>query len=408
MTTDYDIIISGGGMVGLALALAAAKFDLRAKVIEQQPLPPVTKPDGEFAPRVSAINHASERLLTQLNAWQRIPKHRRSLYQHMNVWDGLGQGTIGFSADHVQANHLGHIIENDEIVYALWQAANEHPNVDISESDRIVDWQQTDTNVSVTTERSSVFTAKVLVGCDGKRSVLRTQSSIEQWSWDYHHTAIVSTVRHENPHNQTASQVFLESGPLALLPLESPDPTEHVSSLVWSAKRTRAEALMALPDDEFLAELNHAFERRFGGCLSVDRRFAFPLTAQQAKTYRDGRLIILGDAAHSIHPLAGLGVNLGFLDAATLADVWQKAHSQDIDIGHDWVARRFQRQRQTHNLAVGALMEGLKRLFDTQAALPVIARNAGLNLFNQSSILKRPLILGALGDFGVELPPLCR
>ncbi|MEJ2042766.1 MAG: UbiH/UbiF/VisC/COQ6 family ubiquinone biosynthesis hydroxylase [Reinekea sp.] len=404
----FDLIISGGGMVGLALAAASARFGLHCALIEKGTITINDDQPDQFSPRVSALNLASERLLTHLGAWQRIPEHRKTPYFDMNVWDGLGSGQINFNAHDVQTDHLGHIVENSYITEALWQTVLDHPEIEVFTGDSVCQWQQNETGIRVETEQGHHLSASLLTGCEGKHSPVRQKSKIEQWQWAYEHTAIVTTVFHDKPNAHVASQVFLESGPLAFLPLTHTKPGQYASSIVWSAKTERAEQLLHLDDAGFIAQLEHAFEARYGKILAIDPRFSFPLTATQSKTYIDGRVVVLGDAAHTIHPLAGLGVNLGFLDAAALADVLSQAKNGQQDCAHRFVLRRYQRQRQTHNLAVAALMEALKRLFDTQAALPVVARNLGLSLLNRQALLKRPLVLGALGDFGTPLPSLCQ
>lgn len=404
----HDVVISGAGMVGLALAAGAAKANLKVCLIEKSTQMHADSNSLVFSPRVSAINHASERLLKNLGAWSHLPADRLSMYTDMSVWDGLGQGQIHFAAHDVSQSHLGHIIENRLITDALRSTVQTMEQVELIEGDVISQWHQDGEHVSIESEQGLLFTSKTLVASEGKHSPVRLASNIDTWSWDYGHTAIVTTVRHEKSHRQTASQVFLETGPLAFLPLTHEEDKEHFSSIVWSVKNEEVDALMALDDQAFKLRMNQAFEATYGELIDVDPRFAFPLTAQQAKQYFDGRVVALGDAAHTIHPLAGLGVNLGFLDAATLAGEWERAELASMDLGHEFVMRRFQRQRQTHNLAVAALMEGLKRLFDTQLPAPVIARNLGLQLFNNNRLLKRPLIQGALGDLGTPLPPLCR
>ena len=209
-------------------------------------------------------------------------------------------------------------------------------------------------------------------------------------------------------HWDSNGQLTRATGPLAFLPLRNAASPEHHSSIVWSVKSEQVAELLALSSEDFARALAQAFEQRLGRVEQVSERTSFPLSAQQAKTYFNQRVVILGDSAHSIHPLAGLGANLGFLDAATLAETWQRARQQGMDLGQSFVLRRFQRQRQGHNLAVGGAMEGLKRLFDSQSALPVLLRNSGLRMLNASALAKRPLILGALGQIGPELPELCR
>ena len=386
----HDIIISGAGLVGLSLAAACAQAGLTVALIEQQPRVPFDADAEHFSPRVSAINLASQRMLSNLGVWQHLPAERLSAYDAMHVWDGLGQGQIDFDAHAIQQPQLGHIIENPALIEALWRRIDELDSIDLCLPDRISTWHQDDAGVKVETENGRVLVAQSLVASEGKHSPLRQEADIASWQWPYHHTAIVTTVRHELAHQRCAQQVFLPTGPLAFLPLRNAASPEHHSSIVWSVKSEQV------------------FEQRLGRVEQVSERTSFPLSAQQAKTYFNQRVVILGDSAHSIHPLAGLGANLGFLDAATLAETWQRARQQGMDLGQSFVLRRFQRQRQGHNLAVGGAMEGLKRLFDSQSALPVLLRNSGLRMLNASALAKRPLILGALGQIGPELPELCR
>lgn len=405
---SHDVIISGGGMVGLATAIGLSQAGLRVAVLEKQPYDETPAQPDTFSARVSAINHSSEHLLRNLGAWEKIPNERRSVYRDMRVWDGLGTGTIDFSADDVQAGHLGHIIENRHIVLALLSVARTQPSLDLFSEETLTDWSQNDRQVSVSTSLGQRLSAPLLVGSEGKGSPVREQSGIDLWQWQYDQTALVTTVQHEHAHEATAQQVFLADGPLAFLPLQDIDQLQTFSSIVWSVPPQRAEHLLALSQQSFCRVLGEAFEHRLGKVISADTRASFPLQAQQAKHYFDGRVTVIGDAAHTIHPLAGLGVNLGFLDAGALIDAVVEAHRKQTDIGHAFTLRRFQRSRQSHNLAIAGLMESLKRGFTTQAPLPVLVRNTGLNLLNRISLLKRPLVQGALGDLGPALPSLCR
>ncbi|MDN3650612.1 UbiH/UbiF/VisC/COQ6 family ubiquinone biosynthesis hydroxylase [Reinekea marina] len=401
-TNSHDIIISGAGLVGLSLALACAQKGFKIALIEKNAPQPLTLESGQFSPRVSAINHASERFLRSIGVWQTLPRQRMCGYNKMHVWDGLGSAALNFNADEVQASHLGHIIENNLIIDALWQGIYQHQSIDLFLSKQVTGLEQNKERANVILSSQEQLSASLVVGAEGKYSPIRQLAEIETYDWDYQHTAIVTTVTHQHYHDHCAQQVFLDSGPLAFLPLSDELDGQNKSSIVWSVKTPQAETLLALSDGEFRNALNQAFEHKLGEIDAIDTRFSFPLKAQQAKTVFKDRVAIVGDAAHTIHPLAGLGVNLGFLDAAALAQELTRAKQKQIDLTHPFVLRRYQRTRKSHNWAVAALMEALKRGFDTQHPFSVLARNAGMNLLNKHSLAKRPLILAALGDIGTN------
>lgn len=392
-------------MVGLALANAAAQLNFRVALIEQHPVYEATT---RFSNRVSAINPASERLLTRLGTWSLIPDHQKTAYRTMHVWDGLGTGSLDFTADSLPASHLGHIIENQHIIAALMNQAQLNDHIEVFQPDQISQFHSTPDAVIVTLNSGLTLQGKILVGAEGKHSQVRQALGLPMHRWEYGHTAIVATVQHQLAHRHCARQVFLASGPLAFLPMSDSDAPEQISSIVWSAQTTEAQRLLSLSDKTFNRELVQAFEHQLGETRLITQRQSFPLSAQHSSAYFQGRVVILGDAAHSIHPLAGLGVNLGFLDAGTLIDEWRRANHLKLDIADHRVLRRFQRQRRLHNWSVIGLMEGLKRGFDQTNPTLVIARNWGLSLLNAHTTLKRPLTLSAMGDFATPLPTLCQ
>ncbi len=214
---------------------------------------------------------------------------------------------------------------------------------------------------------------------------------------DYHQHAIVTTVRHQQSHRGVAHQVFLETGPLAFLPLQDETGDQYASSIVWSVDNDAVQTLLDLPKDEFLTALNRAFEHTLGELTDCDPRFSFPLQQMHSKHYIAPRLVLVGDAAHALHPLAGQGVNLGFQDAATLASEWHRARQRGEDPGSERTLRRYQRQRQGHNPGAMAAMEGFKRLFGSDHPLAVLSRNWGMSQLDRLSLAKRPLIRTALG-----------
>lgn len=397
---DYDAVIVGGGMVGLSLAVAAARQGLAIALVEHN-LPTEESPvSGHFSPRVSAISHRSQGWLESLGVWSKLPPGRACAYERMTVWDGLGQGRIDFDAMDAQATSLGHIVENRWLTQALWQVARECRSLQIHTGRSVAEWQRNESGIRVELDDGRQLTAPVLAACDGRFSGIRKEAGFRTREWDYGQTALVTSIRHQQSHGATARQVFLETGPLALLPLTDESGTQHWTSIVWSANTERAEQLFAMSDNDFLVELNRASEGCLGTIEATDPRHRFPLSQAHATDYIQDNLALLGDAAHAIHPLAGQGVNLGFLDAEALCKEWLRARERGLSPGDRNVLRRYQRQRQAHNLAAMSAMEGFKRLFGSTHPAPVLLRNAGLNLLNRSRLAKWPLMKAAMGELG--------
>lgn len=394
---SFDAIIAGGGMVGLSLAIAASQSGLRVAVIEPGVAEaPQLEPDV-FSPRVSAVNHFTRQWFESLGVWQQLPRQRLCGYRQMHVWDGLGQGQIAFDSDQIGHSELGHIVENRWLLDAMLSVASRQTRLELMAGHRLATWNQDNHQTIVQLEDGTELTSTVLAGCDGRHSKLREQAGIDTREWPYHHTALVTSIKHQRPHQATARQVFLDSGPLALLPLNNSG-DEHWSSIVWSADTHRATELLALDDEAFKQALHQASEGCLGDIEQADPRHSFPLSQMHAKDYYKGRLVLLGDAAHAIHPLAGQGANLGFQDAKALSDEWARAHKYRLDLGERSIMRRYQRQRQTHNLAAMAAMDGFKRLFQSDQPLAVLARNIGMSQFNRHPLIKRPMMLAATGQ----------
>lgn len=394
---SHDLLIVGGGMVGLALAIDSARQGLSVIVVEKDLPEPETVVAGEYSPRVSAISRQSQDWLTSLGVWQHLPVGRACAYHEMKVWDGRGQGRIGFHADEVQAADLGHIVENRWLVSALWHQAENTPGLTLLAGRTVQQWQHEDDQVRATLSDDSIVTSSVIAACDGRFSKIRRDAGMTTREWDYNQQAIVTTVRHQLPHRGVAHQVFLETGPLAFLPLQDETGDQHASSIVWTVDNDAVQTLLDLPGEDFLIALNRAFEHTLGELTDCDPRFSFPLQQMHSKHYIAPRLVLVGDAAHALHPLAGQGVNLGFQDAATLAAEWHRARMRGEDPGSERTLRRYQRQRQGHNLAAMAAMEGFKRLFGSDHPLAVLGRNWGMSQLNRLSLAKRPLISTALG-----------
>ena len=401
-----DLIIVGAGMVGSALALALREQGLEILLIDGGPLSvtPFDK-NAAFEPRVSALSVASQRVLERLGVWEGVVARRSSPYRDMQVWDGSGTGQIHFSAASVHAEVLGHIVENRVVQDALLERLHDS-DIGLLANARLEQMRRSGDGWLLTLLDGRQLRAPLLVAADGANSAVRRLAGCATREWDYLHHAIVTSVRCARPHQATAWQRFTDDGPLAFLPLDGPA-GEHWCSIVWSITPTEAERVMALDDGAFCAALGKAFEWRLGEVLHADRRLCIPLRQRHAKRYVEDGLALIGDAAHSIHPLAGQGVNMGFLDAAVLADVLSHALARGERLADERVLSRYERKRMPHNLAMMAAMEGFERLFQADP-LPVRwLRNAGLNWVDELPEAKALFVRQALGLSG-DLPELAR
>ncbi|KJH79586.1 2-octaprenyl-3-methyl-6-methoxy-1,4-benzoquinol hydroxylase [Pseudomonas sp. KSR10] len=402
-----DLIIVGAGMVGSTLALALQDAGFAIKLIDAGPLDVQTfAPDAPFEPRVSALSVASQRILERVGAWSGIVRRRASPYTDMHVWDGSGTGQIHFSAASVHAEVLGHIVENAVVQNALLEVLEAHGSIELLANARLERMQQNEHGWTLTLADGQQLSAGLVVAADGANSAVRRLAGCETREWDYLHHAIVTSVRCAEPNQQTAWQRFTDDGPLAFLPLQRGD-DPHWCSIVWSATEDEAQRLMALDDQAFCQALGRAFEYRLGEVLKADPRLCIPLRQRHAKRYVQPGLALIGDAAHTIHPLAGQGVNLGLLDAAVLAEVLLAATARGAQLGDPRVLGRFERRRMPHNLAMMAAMEGFERLFQADPLPLRWLRNTGLKAIQAMPEAKALFVRQALGLSG-DLPDLAR
>ena len=398
-TQQFDILVVGGGMIGSALALGLSRQGWQVGLIEGAPAASLMAPAepansvDDFEPRVSAISLASQRLLEELGAWPKVQASRHCGYREMTVWDGDGTGRIHFDAAELHARSLGTIVENRNIVRALFESLSDS-SVKLLDGVRVKAWSR---EQGVELEDGRRLVARLVVGADGALSRLRQWSGLATREWDYDQQAIVCTVRTSQNHRYTAWQRFSPTGPLAFLPLLNEAGDEHFCSIVWSQDTLEARRLMALETESFRKELEAAIERELGEVLAVSRRFAFPLRQRHAKDYIADGLALVGDAAHTIHPLAGQGANLGYGDVRALLEELERARELGLAPDDASVLARYQRRRKGENLAMMAAMEGFKQLF-ARDELPVRwLRNTGMRWLNQLAPLKNRIAAEAMG-----------
>jgi 2-polyprenylphenol 6-hydroxylase len=397
----FDVAIVGAGLAGSALAAALGGSALRIALIEAQPLslewPALHDSVDNFDSRVSALTAASQRWLEQLGAWPMVAARRVAPYRHMQVWDGEGTGAIDFEAAAVNSPILGHIVENNLLQTALLHCISRHHNVQIFGATRVADFARQENHIDIELDDGKTLRADLLVAADGANSRVREWAGFATREWDYGHHALVATVATELPHQQTARQIFRREGPLAFLPLRAAQDSEQFCSIVWSTTPAEAEMLLALNDIEFAAQLARAFEYKLGNITAVSRRSSFPLRARHASQYTQPNIALIGDAAHTIHPLAGQGINLGLLDAQALTEEIVRATQRGLSVAEPSVLARYQRRRKGDNIATLAAMEGFKRVFGAQNLAVRLLRNSGLQWVDRSAPLKRMLIRRAMG-----------
>lgn len=400
---DYDIAIVGAGMVGLTIANLFRNTSLHIALIDRNEslltLPALEQKSPRFDPRVSALSMASRNILEELGVWKNIMDERLCGYLNMRVWDADGTGEINFSASDLNQAELGTIVENSVLIKALTNALTGVSNIDFLFPHSVVELIETNDNVELKTANDICIKAKLVIAADGSNSKIRELAGFSIKEWDYDHHAIVTTVETRKAHQKIALQRFIETGPLAFLPLltHAEDKEQNYCSIVWSVIPERAEELMELGDKEFCEELNRSIEFRLGNIQDCEKRYCFPLKQRHALEYVKGKIVLAGDAAHSIHPLAGQGVNLGFLDARALASEINLGLGAGRKISDPIVLNRYQRKRKGHNLSMMWLMEGFKHLFAEQS-LPVRwLRNIGMNGVDNFPIAKNYLARRAMG-----------
>ncbi|GAL45613.1 FAD-dependent 2-octaprenylphenol hydroxylase [Citrobacter werkmanii] len=389
---SVDVAIVGGGMVGLAVACGLQGSGLRVAVLEQY-VPQPLAADAAPQLRVSAINAASEKLLTRLGVWSDIVARRACCYHGMEVWDKDSFGRIEFDDQSMGYSHLGHIVENSEIHYALWQKAQRSPDITLLAPAEIQQVAWGENEAFLTLKEGAMLTARLVIGADGANSWLRNKADIPLTFWDYRHHALVATIRTQEAHGAVARQAFHGEGILAFLPLSDP----HLCSIVWSLSPQEAERMQQASVDEFNQALNIAFDNRLGLCSVESERQTFPLTGRYARQFAAHRLALVGDAAHTIHPLAGQGVNLGFMDAAELIDELKRLQRQGKDIGQYLYLRRYERSRKHSAAMMLAGMQGFRELFAGENPAKKLLRDIGLKLADTLPGVKPQLIRQAMG-----------
>ncbi len=385
---NVDVVIVGAGMVGLTLANLLSKQGKSLAIIDRN-IPQEFDTTQPYDARVTAVSPGSQAIFEHVNAWSSMQAKRITPYNRMVVWDAVEDAKINFSASDIQHENLGHIVENLVIQTSLHEALQPQTNINWFVPVVIGNVLTREDHIEMVLDNDQVLTAKLLVGADGRRSSVRKFANINYSEKSYQQQGIVARVQTEHPHEDTAWQRFLSTGPLALLPLNNGE-----CSIVWSVNDEEANELMELGEHEFAQALTKASGLHLGNISLCSKRATFPLVSGQAESMVQPRIALVGDAAHALHPLAGQGANLGFTDAAILAEVLAQT---ERDIGSVKVLRKYERARVGETQVMQCAMDAFVAAFSSTSTPVITARNYALNAANRIQPIKKYFMKQAMG-----------
>ena len=400
MNTDTDIAIVGGGLNGPTLAIALEQRGLNVTVIDALPAP--KRGMRDFDGRSYALAHASMRLLRGIDLWDAIKDHTQPMLE-IKVTDGrAGTGPspwmMHFDHTEIEEGPMGYMCQDRHLRQALLAKMDGAARITQMSGETVV----AQSSGQLILASGKTVTAKLIVGADGRASGTAERAGIKRTGWGYGQTAIVCAVEHELPHGGIAHQFFMPTGPLAILPL--PD---NCCSIVWSETETRATKIMAMDDTDFLDALRPAFGSFLGELILVGKRFSYPLGLTIANRFSADRVVLIGDAAHGVHPIAGQGLNAGLRDVAALVDVLSDAKARGEDIASPAVLARYEQWRRFDTATLAAATDTFNKLFSNDNPLLRAVRDMGMGVINATPRLRRTFIREAAGLTG-DLPSLMR
>lgn len=416
MTQAFDVVIVGAGMVGAALATGLGRSGFRVALVDQGAAP---RFDASQPPdiRVSALSAGSERYLTELGAWQDVLATRATPYTRLAVWDEADHplssvlprkiAEVVFDARSLSARNLGHVVENRVTQQALWNSAAAQPSVTLFSGHAVTTLRNNDDAAVVTLDDNTELTGELIVGADGASSGLRSLAGIGVTREQYQQQAMVVSARYQGPVQDITWQGFYPSGPRAFLPLHAAGNGESWASLVWYDSPEELARLKSLENSALMAEIQNAFPPELPLLTHIDAKASFPIARQHAKTYVNNRVVLVGDAAHTINPLAGQGVNLGFQDARCLQSVLREARRAGIDLASPASLNQYEQQRRPANRRMMLAMDVFYHLFSNRTPPLHLLRNLGLGAAKAMPFARNRVAKYAMG-IDDNLPPVIR
>ena len=419
MTQAFDIVVVGAGMVGAALATGLGQNGFRVALVDRAP-PPDFDPESAPDIRVSALSAGSERYLQSLGAWDHILGMRSTPYRRLAVWDETRYplqnlvprklAEVQFDATELGAHHLGHIVENSVTQQALWQTAEACPQISLFHGQGVASLAQSGDTATVTLDDDRELLASLVVGCDGAQSRIRDLAGIGVTRNQYDQQAMVISVRYQGPVEDITWQGFHPSGPRAFLPLHSAGPEhpgESWGSLVWYDSPDELARLKALDDSTLMSEIQSSFPASLPLLTHIDIKASFPIARQHAKQYHSGRVVLAGDSAHTINPLAGQGVNLGFQDAQALQSALKEAKRAGDDLANPKWLNLYEQQRRPANRRMMLTMDLFYHLFSNRIPPVHLLRNLGLGAARALPFARNRVARYAMG-IDEKLPAVVR
>ncbi len=388
---NYQVTIVGGGVAGALLALYLGKARVNTCLIDKGK--PSLKLANPFVGRTTSLNLSSINSLREAGIWETIEKNSQQ-FEEIYVWDAEGSSSVQFNAAEISRKDLGVIVHNNIILEAIFNELEKIPEIRLIEEDSLMDIKHDPHKVEISTHAGLNITSELLIGADGSLSKVRDLSQIPIRTWSYQQQALVASVVTEKSLNKTAFQIFTDTGPIALLPLAQ---GSNEASLIWSTDEEYGQKILKLERNLLMQELRLKTEDRFGEIICKEDIDSFPLHQLHAKKFYKGRSILVGDSAHTIHPLAGQGLNLGIADVKELSELLTSANRYGRALYDKEILRSYSKRREPESYKMIALMEAFKRGFGSENIWIKLGRSFAFDFANNTKVLKQRLIKEAAG-----------